>query len=49
MCLSVPLITRGLLNILNGTWPAFDNFTSEYIKTYNVIIYLVGTDIPIAF
>ena len=49
LCLSVPLILRGLLNLLNGVWPAFDDFTTENISLYNVLIYLIGTVIPIAF
>ena len=49
MFLSMPLITRGLLDLLSGSWKAFDDYTNDNIFTYNMIIYLVGTIFPLAF
>ena len=31
LCLSVPLMIRGILNLLNGVWPDFHQTAMEYL------------------
>ena len=31
LCLSVPLMIRGILNLLNGVWPAFHQTAMDYL------------------
>ena len=47
--LSLPLIIRGLLDLLRGAWKQFDEFTYNNLVAFNMFNYLVGTILPLAF
>ena len=49
MFLSLPLMVRGLLDLVRGACKPFREWANDNFMFFNMFIYLVGTVLPLAF